>query len=205
MGASIVTVKGADVEIDIAEELSQYDFGYNARWTADKLIASSPFRDDHAPSFFVSLSGEYAGVWADSGAIDDGERSGNFVRLIAHLRGISYEEAGDYLIDKYGVLYALPRRPSELIRVPAPRVTTQAKDAPMPCFKAEITQATSPYLLQRGITAEVQAEYRVGYNEKHIGFTAIPFPEYANVLYRSTRSKRFFYERGGRPLSRMLY
>src|SRR5699024_12809549 len=72
---------------------------------------------------------------------------------------------------------ALPisRRPSELIRVPAPRVTTQAKDAPMPCFKAEITQATSPYLLQRGITAEVQAEYRVGYNEKHIGFTAIPF------------------------------
>src|SRR5699024_4177726 len=34
---------------------------------------------------------------------------------------------------------------------------------------------------------------------------AIPFPEYANVLYRSTRSKYFFDERGGRPLSRMLY
>src|SRR5699024_2875378 len=181
------------------------DFGYNARWTADKLIASSPFRDDHAPSFFVNLSGEYAGTWADSGAIDDGERSGNFVRLIAHLRGITYEEACDYLIDKYGVLYALPTQSSELLRVPTPRVSTQDKDDSIPCFKADITQATSPYLLRRGITAEVQAEYGVGYNENHVGFTAIPFPRYANVLYRSTRSKYFFYERGGRPLSRMLY
>ena len=200
----IIKIRGHDVEIDIAEELSQYDFGYNARWTADKLIASSPFRDDNRASFFVNLTGEYAGTWADSGAIDYEKARGNFVSLIAHLRGISYDEAGDYLLEKYGSLYEA--KPGEPIRLPSPKLRepfryTYIEDNP-------VTQATSPYLLSRGITAEVQALYGVGYDERHRGFTAIPWHyggRLANIKYRSTRGKYFFYADVGTPINRLVY
>src|SRR5690625_4272080 len=111
---TIINIRGHSVQIDIADELSAYHFD-NARWTADKLIASSPFRDDRAPSFFVNLSGELAGAWGDSGALDYEYASGNFVKLIALLRGISYEESADYLIEKYGALYEI--KPDEPIRL----------------------------------------------------------------------------------------
>lgn len=200
----IIKIRGHDVEIDIAEELSQYDFGYNARWTADKLIASSPFRDDNRASFFVNLAGEYAGTWADSGAIDYEKARGNFVSLIAHLRGISYDEAVDYLLEKYGSLYEA--KPGEPIRLPSPKLRepfryTYIEDNP-------VTQATSPYLLSRGITAEVQALYGVGYDERHRGFTAIPWHyggRLANIKYRSTRGKYFFYADVGTPINRLVY
>lgn len=200
----IIKIRGNDIEIDIAEELSEYDFGYNARWTADKLIASSPFRDDNRASFFVNLAGEYAGTWADSGAIDYDKARGNFVSLIAHLRGISYDEAGDYLLEKYGSLYEA--KLGEPIRLPSPKLRepfryTYIEDNP-------VTQATSPYLLSRGITAEVQALYGVGYDERHRGFTAIPWyfgGRLANIKYRSTRGKYFFYADEGTTINRLVF
>ena len=200
----IIKIRGHDVEIDIAEELSQYDFGYNARWTADKLIASSPFRDDNRASFFVNLTGEYAGTWADSGSTDEEYSRGNFVKLIALLRGLSYEEASEYLLEKYGSLYEA--KPGEPIRLPSPKLRepfryTYIEDNP-------VTQATSPYLLSRGITAEVQALYGVGYDERHRGFTAIPWHyggRLANIKYRSTRGKYFFYADVGTPINRLVY
>src|SRR5690625_7239784 len=150
MIVEIIKIRSHDVEIYIAEELSEYDFGYNARWTADKLIASSPFRDDNRASFFGNLTGDYAGTFADSGALDYEYARGNFVKLIAHLRGISYEEACDYLLEKYGALYEI--KPDEPIRLPSPQLRepfrhTYLEDKP-------VTQATSPYLLSRGITAD---------------------------------------------------
>src|SRR5699024_11841984 len=99
----ILNIGDKTVQIDIASELSDYHFD-NARWTANKLIASSPFRDDRAPSFFVNLSRELAGAGGDSGALDYEYASGNFVKLIALLRGISYEVSADYVIDRYGPL-----------------------------------------------------------------------------------------------------
>src|SRR5690625_4791476 len=200
----IIKIRGNDVEIDIAEELSQYDFGYNARWTADKLIASSPFRDDNRASFFVNLTGEYAGTWADSGSTDEEYSRGNFVKLIALLRGLSYEEASEYLLEKYGVLYEA--KPSEPIRLPSPKLREPFRyrfieDSP-------IIQATSPYLLSRGITAEVQALYGVGYDDSQRGFTAIPWHyggRLANIKYRSTRGKYFFYADVGTPINRLVY
>src|SRR5690625_3107545 len=200
----IIKIRGNDVEIDIAEELSEYDFGYNARWTADKLIASSPFRDDNRASFFVNLAGEYAGTWADSGSTDEEYSRGNFVKLIALLRGLSYEEASEYLLEKYGVLYEA--KPGEPIRLPSPKLRepfryTYIEDNP-------VTQATSPYLLSRGIAAEVQALYGVGYDDSQRGFTAIPWTmggRLATIFYRSTRGKYFFYASEGTPRSRLLF
>src|SRR5690625_5121352 len=138
---AIINIRNHSIQVDIESELRDYDFGYNARWTADKVIASSPFRVDNRASFFVNLAGEYAGTWADSGAIDYEKARGNFISLIAHLRGISYDEAGDYLLEKYGSLYEA--KPGEPIRLPSPKLReplryTYSEDNP-------VTQATRPY------------------------------------------------------------
>ena len=201
---SVINVKGKQVDADIAEELATYSWE-NERWTSDKLIASSPFRDDNAPSFFVNLSGEYAGTWGDSGAYDDVYSRGNFISLIGHLRGIGYEEAGEYLIDKYGALYEI--EPDEPIRIRHPKIS---KGQRRRIIEANpITVATSPYLLTRGITEEVQKEYGIGYGDTARGYTAYPWhtPDgrLASIKYRSTRGKDFFYESGSTPIKRLVY
>lgn len=204
---TVLNIRSHSVQVDITAELYEYDFGHNARWTSDKLVASSPFRTDNAPSFFVNLTGEYAGTWGDSGALDDEYARGNFVSLIAHLRGTDYDEACDYLIDKYGVLYEI--KPDDPMRIKHPKL--QARDRRyLPLTEGTVISATSPYLLTRGIDAEIQAEYGIGYNERNKGHTAIPWHcsqtgEIMNVKYRSTRDKRFFYERGAKPVSEMIY
>lgn len=201
---TILNINGHSVQVDIAAELSEYNFD-NARWNADKLIASSPFRDDRAPSFFVNLSGEYAGTFADSGALDYDHARGGFVKLIGLLRGTSYEEAGDYLIEKYGTLYAI--KPDEPIRIAKPKIAR--KEVVKPIENNPIIEATSPYLITRGIGADVQALYGVGYDEGVRGHTAIPWRtptgSLANILYRSTRGKMFHYYEGGAPIKRLLF
>ena len=202
---TILNIRGHSVQIDIESELREYGFGHNARWTPDKLIASSPFRDDNTPSFFVNLTGEYAGTWADSGSIDEQYSRGNFVALIAHLRGESYEEAGDYLLEKYGTLYEI--KPDEPIRLARPKLRKGRRR--ILTIDNPIKQAVSPYLVRRGICPRVQELYGVGYDEEHFGFTAFPLRtetgKVANVLYRSTRGKRFFYAREGTPKNRLLF
>ena len=201
---TILNIRNHSVQVDIESELREYDFGHNARWSHGKLVASSPFRADQAPSFFVNLSGDYAGTWGDSGALDEQYSRGNFVALIAYLRGIGYEEAEEYLLDKYGALYEI--KPDEPIRIAAPKLSepfryTYIEDSP-------IIQATSPYLLSRGISAEVQAKYGVGYNEEQRGFTAIPWTlggRIATIFYRSTRGKHFYYSKEGTPRGRLLF
>src|SRR5690625_143056 len=168
---TIINIRNHSVEIDIEAELREYNFGHNARWTTSKLIASSPFRDDRAPSFFVNFEGEYAGTWADSGAIDYEYSRGNFVKLIALLRGITYEEAGDYLLEKYGALHEI--KPNKTIRLTKPKIREPARYTFIE--NTPIVETTSPYLLSRGISEETQEKFGTGYNENHRGFTAIPW------------------------------
>lgn len=202
--AEIIRINGHEVQLDIAEELYEYSFD-NERWSSDKLIASSPFREDNSPSFFVTLEGEYAGTWGDSGAYDEEYSSGNFVSLIAKLRRISYEEAADYLLEKYGALHAI--RKNEPIRLKHPHIrtifqTTIIEDSP-------IIVAPSPYLISRGISEYVQAEVGVGYDKEHRGYTAIPWRteggKDANIFYRSTQGKRFFYRKDSTPKNRLVF
>src|SRR5690606_41797674 len=85
---------------DIRTELGQYEWR-RATWTDEKLVACSPFRDDHTPSFYVYLRDTPtapAGSWGDSGT---GDR-GNFIRLCALLRHVSEGEAREYLKHQYG-------------------------------------------------------------------------------------------------------
>lgn len=199
----IIRINGYSIDVNIEEELRQYSW-HRARWTPTKLVASSPFRTDNAPSFFVNLE---TGGWADSGSLDPEYMSGNFVKLLGYLRGAGEAEATEYLLEKYGVLYEL--KPDKPIRIPAPKVRTNKRQE-IALTESTVKPAISPYLLSRGITEEVQTEYGIGYNPQNRGYTAIPWHyhdtgEIANVKYRSTSNKHFFYEPDAKPVSELLY
>lgn len=200
-----INIRGHDVDVDIEAELKQYDWGYRAQWSSNKLIAPSPFRYDRTPSFFVNLDGEYAGTWGDSGYYDEEWASGNFVKLLAFMRQESYEETEEYLIDTYGFINAVDRVTGE-VRIKAPKIKQRRQYRPLD--ESLVTPAVSRYLLKRGIPAEIQALYKTGYG-KHRGFTAIPWRRadgaLANVKYRATRGKTFFYERGGWPIRQSVW
>ena len=192
-----------EVDVDISQELAEYDWGYNARWSSVKLIAASPFRYDSTPSFFVNLTGDYAGAWGDSGAHDDDYVKGGFVKLLAYLRGEGEAETADYLLSEYGRLYT----DAEDIRLPALNIRKRTKYRKL--APDIVTQAISPYLLTRGISAEAQRQFGVGYGATLAGYTAMPWysPDgrLANVKYRSTTGKRFFYEKGATPIRQLLF
>lgn len=201
---AIIRIGPHEVDVDISAELAEYDWGYNARWSADKLIAASPFRHDSTPSFFVRLDGEYAGAWADSGASDDEYTSGGFAKLLAYLRSDdTIEETERYLLEQYGRLYT----DADDIRLPELRVKRRVKYRQL--APDIVTQAISPYLSTRRIGEDVQRQYGVGYNVDLPGYTAIPWysPDgrLANVKYRSTRGKTFFYEKGAQPIRQLVY
>lgn len=196
-----IQIRGENVDIDIEAELRQFDWGYRAKWSSNKLIAASPYRYDKSPSFFVNLDGPYAGTWKDSGAYDAEYESGGFVKLLAFLRNETYEETEDYLLDTYawrGDVETITIRPPNL------RIAKPFKALP----EAIITQATSRYLLARGIGSRTQELYGVGYGRQK-GFTAIPWRKpngaLANVKYRATRGKLFFYEKGAHPIRRLVW
>ncbi len=196
----MLRISGQDLDVDIRGELSNYTWD-KERWLEDKLLACSPFRSESSPSFFVNLEGEYAGTWSDSGAYDSEWASGNFTKLLAFLRQETYEEAEDYLIEMYGVPTDGRRREFKLppIRKPTPFE---------PLSESLVTMDYSRYLGARGIGEVTQSIYGIGYGKQR-GFTALPWrlPDgrLANVMYRATRGKLFFYERGGWPRRKLLY
>lgn len=198
----IISIRGKQVDVDIEAELREYSWD-RERWTSDKLIACSPFRYDSHPSFFVNLE---TGGWADSGAHDD-NKSGNILSLLGYLRSTDWAEAIDYLIEKYGVLYDLTDD-SEGVHIPTPKLTYSTSK--LKEIRGEnVVQAVSPYVSKRGISPEVQREFAIGYGEGHRGFTAIPWytteGRLANVKYRSTTDKKFFYESNATPVKTIVY
>lgn len=197
---SEIKVRGQSLDIDVESELREYEWS-RARWTADKLQAVSPFRHESKASFFVNLSGEYAGTWADLGAYDSEWASGNLVKLLAFLRQETYEETEEYLLEMYGIPVS---KEKIFLRLPPIKLPETFE----PLSEDIITPAFSRYLERRGIGQATQTAYGVGYG-KQKGFCALPWRtadgRLANVMYRSTRGKLFYYERGGWPRRRLLY
>ena len=199
---AIIEIEGLELNVDIREELEAFEWG-QPKWSNEKLIATSPFREERTPSFFVRLEpyGEFsAGVWSDSGAYDIEYKSGSFVRLLAFLRNETESEAADYLIEKYGATG------EGKLRLIMPRLSLRKPLVTMD--KSIIEVLPSPYLLSRGITAEVQQQAGIG-RSKHKGFVAIPWKTYdgriANVKYRATTGKNFFYEKDATPIRQLVY
>lgn len=194
-----IKIRGHTVDVDIRGELEQFEWT-RPRWQSDKLLAASPYRYDHSPSFFVNLDGDYAGTWADSGAYDEDWASGNFVKLLAFLRQETYEEAEEYLLSTYGY----PQ--GETLKLRLPTLKLPEPFEPLP--ESIVTTAYSRYLASRGISEDTQAMYGIGYGRQK-GFTALPWRtpdgQLANVMYRATRGKVFFYEKGGMARRKLLY
>lgn len=190
--------------IDVRAELEEFEWTH-ARWTHDKLIAASPFRFDRSPSFFVRLEsyGDIpAGVWADAGAFDDDWRSGTLTKLLAFLRNETEEETTAYLRDKY----CINSGENDTILLKTPILLKNKRQFTL--NSDIINPKNSKYLTSRGINVSVQQKALTG-QSRYKGFTAIPWytpnGKLANVKYRSTRSKTFFYEPGAWPIGELVY
>ncbi|GGP13472.1 toprim domain-containing protein [Oceanobacillus neutriphilus] len=197
-----VKVSGVDLDVNIAEELSEYDW-IRPRWTADKLLAASPFRYDKTPSFFVSLEGEYAGGWKDSGAYDADFESGNLVKLLAFLRSETYEETVAYLHGKYGLIDF-----SDHYRVPLPQLKRERKRIVLP--DEELTQFAQrhTYLFSRGIDPKVEAFFNTRFSPVSQS-VVVPWRHFdgqlANLKFRKIQGKAFWYRRHSHPIRELVF
>lgn len=185
---------------DIRSELEKYDWR-RATWKEEKLVACSPFRDDYTPSFYVYLRDTPtapAGSWGDSGT---GDR-GNFVRLIALLRGLSEDEAREYLKNQYGTEEVTEPLTVNIGTIGRP------KSKPLDTSVLNRYKYRHPYLTCRGISEQVQRMMRVGYCREKRAVTIPwfgPKGELAALMYRKVSGKAFWFEKGGLPLRDLVY
>jgi 5S rRNA maturation endonuclease (ribonuclease M5) len=190
--------------VDIRAELEEFPW-IRARWTSNKLIAVSPFRyNDNHPSFFVDLD---TGGWHDSGASDVEWTSGSIVKLLAFLRQETQTEAYEYLRSTYAKDES---QGAEVVTLSIPKLYVPDKSAYKPLDSAILDeyQFRSPYLGQRGISEAVQRLAHIGFDRTR---QAVTIPWYnadgtlGNVKYRRIAEKTFWYAKGGRRLSEMVY
>jgi DNA primase len=196
-----VIMRETEVDVDIAEELEPYmdSFG-RARVRGHKLQSCSPFRDESTPSFAVNLEN---GTWIDSGADNDSWMKGNFIRLLAFLMGVTYEEAEQYLWEKYRTIYADMDNWTLEVSLPEDkeyRVVSKEELQPY--------QYRNPYLTKRGITEKVQRAFKVGYDKEHKAVVIVWHDKDGqpiNLKYRSITDKRFWYLSDGQPIKQHIY
>lgn len=196
---SFVKVGGVYLDIEIAEELSEFDWT-RPRWTADKLIAASPFRYDKTPSFFVNLE---TGGWADSGAYDADYESGNLVKLLAFLRSETYEETVEYLQYKYGLIDL-----SGAYKIPLPQLKKERKLTIL--RNEEVTKYTQrhSYLSTRGISPRVEAFFGTRYDPDSKALIIPwrhPNGDLANIKFRKVKGKAFWYRKNAHPIRELIF
>lgn len=199
----MVNIREFDVDVDIARELSKFDWK-GQRWTGEKFLACSPFRSEHHPSFAVRLD---TGVWIDSGADDKTWKKGNLVKLLSWLRNETYEETEEYLLAEYCPMLQADTDTLQLTF----RLPLECRDVPQFLDKKVLTPLLfrHPYLSEmRGIGDRVQNTFSVGYDKQK---RAIALPwfnragELVNIKFRSVMDKRFWYYAGGQPVKFHLY
>lgn len=202
-----VYIRNQPVDIDVRTELEQFAWT-RPNWSSDKLIAASPFRYDRTPSFFVRLEqhGDYpAGTFHDSGAYDTEWSSGGLVKLLSFLRNETAEETEDYLLAEYAPFAADENAPIQLRKIHVkPQRIRQALGSD---YLAQYTEDYS-YLESRGIGANFQSELGIKYDAKSHA-VVIPWRQadgrLANVKYRQTRGKVFWYAKGAWPIRELLF
>ncbi|UIJ64497.1 toprim domain-containing protein [Bacillus cereus] len=197
-----VKIRDQSINVDIEYELRQHIWT-NERWSSDKLMAASPFRYEHTPSFFVNLDGNYSGTWKDSGAFDNEWESGNFTKLLSYLRNETYEETEEYLLEMYGVEYGYDNL---VLKPPKFRIDNGRKA--LNFGRLQEYAYRHPYLGQRGISEEVQRQMKIGY-DRFRQTVVIPWFDtngrLANIKYRKVSSKVFWYEKDGKPIGDLIY
>lgn len=190
-------VRGRILDVDYYEELEPYLDRFNrVKLTGEKLISCSPFRPDTSPSFAVNL---FNGTWIDSGSIYDDLHKGNFISLLSLLADQSREDTEDYLLDKYDYSkYAV----NDL-------VLNMKLDPGQNHSAAEVKDPTytpSRYLHNRGVSYAVQKEFKTCEIDDKI---IIPWREKSgecvNAKYRLIEQKKFFYDRNGKEIRKLLF
>jgi 5S rRNA maturation endonuclease (ribonuclease M5) len=197
-------------EINIREELEEFEWT-RANWSnPNYLMAASPFRYDSHPSFYVYLTDTptaKAGSWGDRGSIDPEYERGGFVKLLAFLRDESYEETLEYLSEKYGFESAANGHEIPKLNVPTLsqrlRNRQSLDESVLSPFRFR-----HPYLLNRGVDEKVQRLMGVGYS-KSSGAVTLPWRladgKLANVKFRKTAGKAFWYAKGGVAIRDLIY
>ncbi|MEC0328744.1 toprim domain-containing protein [Paenibacillus macerans] len=123
--------------------------------------------------------------------------------MLAILRGISEEEARQILTEEER------DGPGEYITLRLREPAARARPKPLDITLLDRYDAhKSDYLTNRGISPEVQALFRTGYDPQSRAVT-IPWVDAAgrllNVKYRSTRGKSFWYAKGGAPIRDLIF
>jgi 5S rRNA maturation endonuclease (ribonuclease M5) len=178
--------------VDIRSELSEFDW-QRATWTDDKLIAASPFRYDRTPSFYVYLRDTPtapAGSWGDSGAYDDEWAKGGFVKLLAFLRNETEQETLEYLRIKYGTFDV------NNLTITPPALKLQRSRQPLSEALLAGYDVDYTYLSRRGIPPKIQRLMGVKFALRANAVVMpwrLPNGKLANVKYRKTRGKAFWY------------
>lgn len=194
-----IKIRDKQVNIDIKTELEEFDFR-NAKWSEDKLIACSPFRDDSTPSFYITFSGEYAGVWGDSGYDDEYLKNGNFVKLLSLLRDESYEETEQYLLEKYDAEYS-----EDVVPLIKPYLKSKKSQVILDesLYKKKLD---NEYLINRGIHPKIIEMNGIFDAGEAVG---IPWKNLSGdvcaIKYRSKKSKVFWYEDNATPLAKLIF
>jgi 5S rRNA maturation endonuclease (ribonuclease M5) len=201
-----ISIRGRPIDVDIHAELEQFDWGYRAKWTGDRLIAQSPFRDDSSPSFYVYIEETAtapAGSWGDSGG--DGEYAkGNFVKLLAFLRNESEEETEDYLLSTYSTEQEDFTNSLDLSQYQ----TKESSAIILADSVIEPYRYRHTYLEERGVSEAVQRAMKVGYDRDSNAVTIPWFDaqgKLRNVKYRRVDSKVFWYYKGATPIRELVY
>lgn len=202
-----IRIRDVDYPIDVRAELEEYDWT-RANWSDPRRFqASSPFRYDKTPSFFVDTDEDspYYGCWGDSAADDPEWRSGTFIKLIQFLRKETYNETLYYIDAKYGII-ALYDGILPLRRISLPKIAEEYR--PLPLSTLEHYERGSAYLSGRTIAEDVQRMMRV-HTDTRRKATVIPWfnadGTLGNVKFRTNYAKTFWYAKGGRPIREMLY
>lgn|GEM_PF-1890260 len=200
------SIRGVALLETLFAEIERYPWR-NLRPYTGKLEASSPFRPgDDRPSFRVITNPDDPafGCWVDSGATDPNRRRGGPVQLLALLRGISESEARRLLTDNER------DGPADYITLHLREPTAKAPARPKLADSLLDTYAThhSDYLTGRGISPEVQALFRTGYDPQSRAVT-IPWFDAAGrlltVKYRTTYAKRFWFHAEGTQVRNLIY
>lgn len=198
-----ILLRNQRVKVDLRGELEQFDWGAKHKWQEDKLVAPSPFRYDKSPSFFVNLTGEYAGTWKDSGFYDAEWEKGNFVKLLSFLRNETYEETEEYLALQYGVELSYDN-----LTLDSPNLTLEERRKALPADYLLPYKYKHGYLTGRGISERVQRMMRIGYDPTH-NCIVIPWLDQkqniANCKFRAVRGKVFWYAKDALPIKHLVY
>jgi len=202
---AIIKVREFNVEVDIEKEISEYTW-HRARWLPERLIANSPFRYDSSPSFYVyfyDTATAKAGSWGDSGGTGD-FRKGSFIQLLQYLRNETQFETEEYLLSVYAREYT----EDDELAVDFSRLRIWEKRGALPNDRLSKYEPPCDYLAGRGILPFVEELYGIKYDSER---NAVVIPWYfpdgrlANIKYRRTDSKIFFYEEDGYPLLELVF